>query len=84
MHQLRNVNLRYAETLLSLVHYFEQQTSTSITSAKIGSLFLALQDDFSFLPVSLMRKYIVFSKNFDPFFLKHYELLESTDNPRLK
>jgi len=36
------------------------------------------------LKSSIMRKFIVFSKNYDPFLLTHYELLQKTGDIRLK
>lgn len=48
------------------------------------SLFRGIHEDNDFLAKSLLRKYIIFSKSYDPFYLKHYQLLKNTNNPRLK
>ena len=37
-----------------------------------------------FLRESVLRKFILFSNSYDPFFLKHQEALRATQNPRLK
>ena len=47
-------------------------------------LFEALHQQNNFVSKSFMRKKIVFSQAFDPFFLKHSELLRKTNSKRLK
>ena len=46
-------------------------------------LFEDLQSS-DMLSKSFLRKYIVFSQSYDPFFLKHHELLKKTNNFQLK
>lgn len=46
--------------------------------------FSKLDYDNSYLKKSVLRKFILFSKAYDPFFLKHYEVLRTTNNPRLR
>lgn len=46
--------------------------------------FTKLDYENSYLKKSVLRKFILFSKAYDPFFLKHYEVLKTTNNPRLR
>lgn len=53
-------------------------------SATMSQEFTKLDYDNSYLKKSVLRKFILFSKAYDPFLLKHYELLRTTNNPRLR
>jgi hypothetical protein len=69
---------------MNIHNYFTSKIKEPANFTAMNSLFLSLHEDNKLLRTSLMRKFIVFSQSYDPFFLKHYELLKSTNNPRLK
>jgi len=76
VHDLRTKNLAYCESLLNMHSYFRESKVDSSDYPTLKSIFISLNTDLNILKKSFLRKFIIFSNKYDPFFLYHYQLLK--------
>jgi hypothetical protein len=76
--------LKQAELLLDIDRYFTDALRQDCYSPTLARELVRLDEDMHFLRRTLLRKFILFSKSYDPFLLKHQKALRATQNPRLK
>lgn len=84
MEDLREANLHAAELMLDIDRYFRDNLRQNCYSPALTREMRRLDEDNHFLRRSLLRKFILFSKSYDPFMLKHHEALKATQNQRLR
>ncbi len=73
-----------AELMLDIDRYFRDNLRQNCYSPALAKEIRQLDEDNHFLRRSLLRKFVLFSKSFDPFLLKHHEALKATQNQRLR
>ena len=83
--ELRNNNILVAENTLNF-NYESSSKSNSQFGFVHGNnyIFEKINVDHAFLKTSFLRKYIVFTNSYDPFFLHHYESAKTTNDQKYR